>query len=240
MNQRPETELIIIPGHGVCKHGFTNSVLAPLDSSWADIFPGEGCFYIEHCQKGVLLASENTNNLLVYSGGQTRENAGRRSEAESYFEISRDHNWWGNPFVANHTVMEEYARDSFENLLFSITLFKQQTGRWPEKVTIVGWIFKKKRFDLHRQALQWPKSRFLYIGVNNPDSEKLQEALTGEKNKVDSVTKDLFLMGPEWISQREQRDPFQRKYPYADVDPVLKTFFDFLDRKSFTSKFPWL
>ncbi len=240
MNFRSETELIIVPGHGVCKKGFTSPDLATLDSSWVGIFPGEGRFYVGHCQKGVALASENTNSLLVFSGGQTREDAGKRSEAESYFEIARDHGWWEESSVADRAVTEEYARDSLENLLFSIAVFKQQTGRWPEKVTVVGWIFKERRYDLHRQALKWPKSKFVYVGVNNPVGEGLKKALAGEKKKVDSVANDMFLTGSEWVSQREQRDPFRRKHPYANVDQTLKSFFDFLDGSRFAGSFPWI
>jgi hypothetical protein len=33
---------------------------------------------------------------------------------------------------------EEFARDSFENLLFSICRFRQVSQKYPERITIVG------------------------------------------------------------------------------------------------------
>jgi hypothetical protein len=39
-------------------------------------------------------------------------------------------------------VVEDYARDSFENLLFSICRFKEVTGNYPARVTVVGYTFK--------------------------------------------------------------------------------------------------
>lgn len=157
MAVRKETDLIIVPCHGVCKKDCTSPVIAPLDSSWVGIFPGEGPFYIEHAKVGVALAADNSRALLVFSGGQTREDAGRRSEAESYWEISDAAGWWGFSGVEQRAVKEEYARDSLENLLFGIALFKRETGQWPVKVTVVGWQFKEQRYNLHRQALKWPK-----------------------------------------------------------------------------------
>ena len=79
MATRSEIDLIIVPGHGVCRENRTAPDMAGLDTSWVGIFPGEGPCYVEHTQEGVRLASENPKALLVFSGGQTREDAGRRS-----------------------------------------------------------------------------------------------------------------------------------------------------------------
>lgn len=40
---------------------------------------------------------------------------------------------------------EEYAMDSYENLLFAIARFHEVTGRWPERITVVGYGMKQKR-----------------------------------------------------------------------------------------------
>jgi hypothetical protein len=42
-------------------------------------------------------------------------------------------------------VTEEYALDSYENLLFAFARFHEVTGRWPEKVTVVGYGMKQRR-----------------------------------------------------------------------------------------------
>jgi hypothetical protein len=240
MAARIEADLILVPGHGVCKPGLTTPARAGLDSSWVGGFPGEGPLYVAHAEMGVRLAAEMPGALLMFSGGQTREEAGARSEAEGYWEIADSAGWWGSPFVKTRAVKEEYARDSFENLLFSLAFFRQQTANWPNSVTVCGWKFKEKRYSLHRQALKWPRQKFSYIGVNDPLAEALPKALAGEQAKVESVSRDLFLVGPEWVAQREVRDPFHRRHPYRGVDPDLDRLFDFLDRHTFTGKLPWL
>ena len=62
---------------------------------------------------------------------------------------------------------EGHALDSFQNLLFSLARFKEYTGRWPARVTVVGYEMKRRRFmELHRAALRWPEARFEYVGID--------------------------------------------------------------------------
>ena len=236
MPDRTESRLVIVPGHGVC--------IAPTnptaDASWVGIFEREGECYVKHAEQGVMIAGSDQSSLVVFSGGQTREAAGRRSEGSSYLEIAKAADWWGHPDLSSRAVAEEFARDSFENLLFSLALFRKETERWPEMLTVVGWKFKAKRFDLHRQALKWPKASFRYVGVNDPSGAALDAATSGEKIKTDAVTRDLFLTGSEWNSQRELRDPFQRGHPYRGVDPQLDPVFEYLDRFALNASLPWI
>ena len=40
---------------------------------------------------------------------------------------------------------EEYAMDSYENLLFALARFHEVTGMWAEKVTVIGYGMKRRR-----------------------------------------------------------------------------------------------
>lgn len=84
----------------------------------------------------------------------------------------------GPPFPRATT--EDHALDSFQNLLFSIARFREYTGRYPTKITVVGYEFKRSRFtNLHRAAIRWPRDRFYYIGVD-PENEHAMNAQGGE------------------------------------------------------------
>ena len=62
---------------------------------------------------------------------------------------------------------ENYALDSYQNLIFSIARFHEYTGRWPTRITVVGYEMKRRRFtELHRAALRWPVDRFEYVGID--------------------------------------------------------------------------
>lgn len=59
--------------------------------------------------------------------------------------------------MTDRMVTEEFARDSHENLLFSICRFSEMTGNYPSKITVVGFEFKRQRFqDIHRYSIGYP------------------------------------------------------------------------------------
>jgi hypothetical protein len=63
-------------------------------------------------------------------------------------------------------IMQEHARDSFENLLFSLCRFHEITGRYPAHITAVSYTLKQKRFEqLHRAAVRFPVSSFSFVGT---------------------------------------------------------------------------
>ena len=62
--------------------------------------------------------------------------------------------------------LQEHARDSFENLLFSLCRFHSLTGRYPERLLLVSYEFKHERFaSLHAKALRWPPTRLEFLGT---------------------------------------------------------------------------
>jgi hypothetical protein len=231
--------LVLVPGHGVCKAGCAAPEVVERESSWAAAFPREGRFYVEHIRRGVELAAGDPAGALVLSGGQTRAEAGTRSEAESYHEIATAAGWWGRPEVADRTLLEEFARDSLENLLFALARFYQATGRWPETVTVVGWEIKSLRFMFHSRALEWPQKCFHYVGVNNPEGDAYEAARQGEREKIRALPEDPFYAGPRWAAQRSQRDPFRRGHPYRGIDPGLDSLLDAMEGRTQSPRPPW-
>ncbi|DBA67947.1 TPA: hypothetical protein ACH3X2_013986 [Trebouxia sp. C0005] len=128
--------------------------------------PGQAHSFIEHIQEGILHAEHDPASLLLFSGGQTRKAAGPRSEAEGYWLVAEAAAWWGSQQVRERAFTEEHARDSFENLLFSLCRFYELTGHYPRELTVIGYDFKHERFaDLHRAALRWPDQHFKFVGT---------------------------------------------------------------------------
>lgn len=75
---------------------------------------------------------------------------------------------------------ENFALDSYQNLLFSIARFREYTGSYPERITVVGYGMKKSRFEeLHAKAVRWPvknfvrgQKRFHYVGIDDAGDTK--------------------------------------------------------------------
>lgn len=122
---------------------------------------------------------------------------------------------------------EDHALDSYQNLLFSIARFHEYTGRYPTKITIVGYEFKRARFtDLHRAALRWPIEQFQYIGVD-PINGHQSTAEEGERqNGYLPYSKDLYGCHSVLLSKRRQRNLYNRFHPYYYSSYALRELLD--------------
>lgn len=127
------------------------------------------------CSAGVFFFNQALSCCSIFfQSGQTRSQS-TETEADSYLRLALASNLFQTspspqtqdltPFPRATT--ENYALDSFQNLLFSIARFHEYTGRWPEKVTVVGYEMKRRRFtELHRGAMRWPIGKFNYVGID--------------------------------------------------------------------------
>lgn len=242
--------LVIVPGHAAFKQRTRDTPEHPeWDAAWA-LRPfqlGEPAFYIEHIRRGVLHAARDPEALLVFSGSRTRLESGRWSEAASYFQVARKACFWmPAPFtalrrsIAQRTATEEYARDSFENLLFSLCRFRQLAGAYPRRITVVGWAFKGPRFELHRKALRLPPT-FRYDGFNDPLD--LEHARAGERLVLEAFRRSPYGLEPAIMRKREERNPFRLEHNYGTC-PGLAGFFRFIAQPvgpetEFPGRLPW-
>ncbi len=114
--------------------------------------------------------------------------------------------------------LEEYARDSFQNLEYGLYRFYQLTDSYPKHTTVVGWQFKADRFNLHRKALNIPEPTFTYAGVNNPvDLAGVQE---GEGGALGQFHIDPTGIHSPLADKRAERNPFNEASPYDTCPPV--------------------
>jgi len=231
--------LILVAGHAV--YIGDNFEDPSSDDNWflQSFQLGEPPFYIEHIKYGVDRASSESRALLVFSGGQTRFEAGPRSEAQSYWMIADHFSWWHRPSVRLRATTEEFARDSFENLLFSICRFKECTGHYPEFIEVVSWAFKHERFELHRNAIKWPANCYKFHGVNNPVD--LDGAMKGEAKAVAAFKEDPYGTEGQLAKKRTERNPFNRWPPYSVSCQELVNLLNHktADGKEFRGKLPW-
>ncbi|KAN0061142.1 hypothetical protein ACQY0O_006877 [Thecaphora frezii] len=125
---------------------------------------------------------------------------------------------------------ENFALDSFENLLFSIARFREYTGFYPDRITVVGYGFKKARFEeLHAKAVRWDTKGFVkgggptfqYIGIDD-ESDDVQLQYQGEKVKAYQLfEKDRYGCHGNLKAKRIQRNPTRRFHPYFSSAPEI-------------------
>lgn len=210
-----------------------------IESAWT-LLPyqgGDPPWYRAHMYAAVARVAVDPLALLVISGGQTRLGPGPISEAGSYWRVLEHLEWFGQPAARQRTTLEEFARDSFENVLMSVARFREVVGRYPERVEIVSWAFKEARFALHISALRWPPDRYQFIGVGFPDSKSV--AQEGERKVLDAFRSDPYGVGPILTSKRDERNPFRRHHPYRTSCPELNAVFDHQSTVLFDGTLPW-
>ncbi|CAE7478516.1 unnamed protein product [Symbiodinium natans] len=219
---------------------------------------------VGHIKAGVEAAALDPKALLIFSGGQTRAAAGPRDEGWSYYRVAEYFDWWGETTsrpdlwteaqqrsqrtstylpVAQRTVTEEFALDSFQNVLFSLCRFREVVGHYPDKITVVSFTFKKHRFsELHRGALRFLGARFSYIGIQPPAGSRfdLVKAEAGEQEAAKLFQSDPYGCHSQvLVEKRQARNPFQRTTPYLLSCPEIRPLLEWCGPDIFPGSLPW-
>ncbi len=236
--------LILVAGHAVYTASSRSAAAIRREENWylEPYQRGQLATMLEHIKRGVALASSDNASLLVFSGGETRTKAGPRSEASSYWEAAAALDWFGSPGVGSRALLEVQARDSLENLLFSLCRFRQASGRYPSHVTVVSFAFKRRRFvELHRAAVRFPLSRFAFVGID-PPGMRLDVASSELSHSVKPFERDPYgCAQPELRAKRAARNPFRRSvgYPAAESCPELAELLAYCGHAYFNGPLPW-
>lgn len=240
------TTLVLVPGHAVYIADEWDDVSVHDEANWMlePFQRGQVATLVKHIQLGVELTANDSTALLLFSGGQTRGGTGPRSEGFTYWTIANTANWYhyGHTGVHNRSFAEEYARDSFENILFSICRFHQITGNYPRVIKIVGFEFKRTRFvTLHRRALRFPLHRFQYFGIDPEDVGGMHGPVAHERSAaMGPFSADPYGCNTASLNdKRERRNPYLRYHPYPQGCPELSQLFQHCKRSIFRWPLPW-
>jgi hypothetical protein len=185
------------------------------------------------------------------------------SEGESYLRFARATGLLPSADTFTRVTIEDAALDSFQNVLFSIARFRELTGVYPTRITVVGHDFKRRRFEgLHRLALRWPKLRFTYEGVPLGSEADEREAATGEvrfsnfrtisvshlsivlqlANAFSPYSKDLYGCHAHLSQKRAGRNFHMRTHGYHVGAPELRELLEWCPKDGihiFPGTLPW-
>lgn len=151
----------------------------------------------------------------------------------------------------NFISTEEFALDSFENLIYSIYRFQQITKKYPEQITIFGFGFKKKRFlDYHSKAIDFAIDNITYVSIDPvpdyKDSYRLDAYLKDlllkeEENALKLFRNDWYGVKPPLSTKKRDRNPYFRFPAYNSLftannsNQNHKEFY----RSNIKGKMPW-
>jgi len=170
------------------------------------------------------MAVADDRSLLIFSGGSTRPST-PTPESHSYLFLARALSLLSTPSsvpadnfdsLSHRTTTEDHALDSYQNVLFALARFRAFTGRYPTRMTVVGFEMKRKRFEeLHLRAVRWPsvQDHWSYVGIDMEDVRgSLEEAERGEVlNGLTPYTHDLYGCHGPLLSKRRARNAAHRQ-----------------------------
>ncbi|ORX57930.1 hypothetical protein BCR36DRAFT_344821 [Piromyces finnis] len=249
-----EDHLIIVAGHGIGKT--INKI--PIEVNDWNIQPfqrEEINTFLTHILTGILIAKYNKNSTLIFSGGQTQNRAGPMTEGQSYWFIANSMKWLDIENIKERATSEEFAKDSYENLIFSICRYHEFTGKYPKFITLISYPYKQYRFfNLHRKAIKYPENKFQFVGItydliDEDNSSKIfPEKITEMpdnlpdfevKHSINNFKKDPF--GCEGVLKQKKidRNPFNRNNPYSNSCPELKGILEYCLNNKLTNEIQW-
>jgi hypothetical protein len=230
--------------------------LAPFQTSNPDTAkPGEQETFAAHVAAGIAILKGEWSpevpkrTLLVLSGGPTKPSLTPLSEARSYYhaalaqELAQGAHAGGQTaqlFSKGRILLEEHATDSFQNLLFSILLFRRTTGRYPRQIRVITHAFKAGRFlELHAPAIRWPSERIQVQGIDPVMSGvEREETVRGEeKYGYAPWVEDPLGTGDVLASKRRDRGWDEQEA--AQLAEGLEDSVIALVKGSLTGRLPW-
>ena len=217
------SELVVVAGHtGFAGASFVGAMDSPDGWLLQPYQVAQIDAILDHIRTGVAIAAANPEAVLVFTGGATHAEV-QRSEAESYLHAADAADWFGEPEVARRTVTENAARDSLENLLFSICRFREVTGRLPARITVVSFEFKRNRFtNVHRAALGFPAECFSFVGNHVADDASADL----DAHTRTAFSADPFGCGAPLAAKKQARNPFATSIGYPMGCPELSALFE--------------
>lgn len=197
-------------------------------------FPEDKPIFENQLRESIRNVQTHVYDLLIISGGFTKKEL-EKSEAQGMVDWASDLrlNIRKIPFI-----LEEYARDSFENTLFSMCRFYQEYNQFPEGIGVCSWKFKEPRFRIFADALFLPN--YSFVGVGNRDN-----LTCTEPELLEMIRDDPFQRNPALVVKRNGRNPWGKSNPYAKINIFKKMFYtlDLMEEKGLTDPLlvdlPW-
>ena len=170
--------------------------------------------WAQHVAAAIHIADVKPATLVMFSGGTIAPEV-EDSGGQGLFDLAVQAQWFGNIKVASRACREEYARDSFEHLLFGIERFQEITKKrqTPETIIVVGPAFQQAAFELHAQTIALRRlngiGRFelVYEGINDPPEPILSGRREREAQLLDEYHRHPLGDSQAIHDLRAGRDP---------------------------------
>lgn len=162
-------------------------------------------------ETGCRLMGSHSYDVLSFSGGHSRPDNDPpllNSEAKGMYDFAEAKGWLPNCGI----ILEEFARDSFENVFYSLLLFHKEFKAWPTRVGVISMPHKSIRYMLMATGLKIAPTQFSFheVGAVTPIDKNCINEMTNMVKVVDTSMKtilDPLLRAEYFEKKRADRTP---------------------------------
>lgn len=154
-------------------------------------------------------------DVLIISGGYTKKDV-EKSEARGMLDWAED---FGLSAQGKIILLEEYAHDSLENLLFSMCRFFQYFNGFPVSVGSLTWQFNKERHEIFARKLALPDFQVILVG-----ERERQEEIAKKWAKL-AEDDPFYQKQPDSNAKYLRRDPWKKDHSYDKINGDFQRLF---------------
>lgn len=184
-----------------------------------------GIFYTEHPEQtktykeqlktAFELLNDGEYDVLIISGGYTKLQI-EKSEARGMLDLATELKLKNKRGLI---LLEEYARDSLENLLFSMCRHFQYLKSAPKSVGSCSWQFNVERYGIFAKKLSIPDFHVIPVG------RLKNEELISEKWAKLAEKDPFYTKQSDSKEKYRNRDPWKKGHPYSQISPDFQRLF---------------
>lgn len=207
MSSEGRSGLLVLPGHAIYHEGkWHGGERGGTPEELARVFAG-------HVAEACRVYGQENYAILCVSGGRSRPNdptVVNISEAEGLAAYIKEHQ---AELQAQRVelLVEPWARDSFENVFFSLLAYYEELRAWPQRVGVVSWKYKVLRFSVAAVGLAIA-DRFAFYGSGDARGSAVMEIIQREAQNFAQIVVNGKVVDPLhrslWFREkRQQRTP---------------------------------
>jgi hypothetical protein len=171
--------------------------------------------YKSQLKTSLSLLANGNYDVLIFSGGYTKPKV-EKSEARGMLDWAEDLHLTQE---GDRILLEEFARDSLENLLYSMCRFFQFFGEFPALVHSCTWRFDIRRYEIFAQKLALPNFQVVPVGKRSGEKRIAEELASLAESDPFSQKQ------PGSAEKYLKRDPWKKIPPYAQIDERFQKLF---------------
>jgi hypothetical protein len=118
--------------------------------------------------------------------------------------------------LPDDVALEEFALTSIENLLFGLYVYRESRGVYPERIDVISWEFKRRRFGETLRAISawtplresWPGLDYFPVGDLRADERRAIEPVEAAYIESLACGLEAYYANPQTQSAIARRDVY--------------------------------